>query len=222
MLRISRLIRTAYQLFDGVDVKVRGKTVLTLLLFSALGIGGVMISRNIRERIQRHWPDLTDAAADELLAQRENAWVPVGDRLPLECESHEGAVMGRVTANSWRSKGRIYFQVRGPESPDADGFVFCEAVYSAGASRKVEQYTRDRARILWQLNGQTTAYSAVSRERYRIRREAGHVKLTLWTLERELPESLLFRYREEDQIGTISFCFPASTQDGQEESRTQL
>lgn len=175
-----------------------------------------MIVLKTRERIQRHWPDLTEALTDDLRIRRENAWMPPDEGcLTLTRRAGSGTIMGRVTATGWRAEGRIYFQVQGPESPDAAdqkvGTVFCEAVYPWGEGRKIEQYTADRVRILWQLRGQTTGYSVVSRSRYRIHREAGCVKLTFWTSEGEPPESLLFRYREEGEEGFVSFRVPLPT-----------
>jgi hypothetical protein len=197
----------------GLAVTIRGKSILTLLLLSAIGIGAMIIGQKTKAWIQRRWPDLAEAPADDLRARQENAWTPPGhDCFPLTRGATHGMVMGRVEVVAWRAEGRLYFQVLGPKSPgDANhesDAAFCEAVYACGAAGKVEQFAADRAWILWQWRGQTVGCSAVPCARYRVHHEAGRVKLVFWTAEREPPESLRCRYRDEDQEGSISFLIP--------------
>jgi hypothetical protein len=198
---------------SGAGVRVRAKPILMLLLFVAMGIGTIMIVEKIRKRIERRWPDMTKAAIDDLRVRREAAWeAPLNGSLELPRGTSLGTIMGSVTAKGWSAAGRIYIQVEGPESPDAakqaDDFVFCEVTYSMGEGEKIEQYMVDRGRIVWQLRGQATGYSAVSSARYRLCRETGRLKLTFWTSEQEPPESVLFHYCEDGQQGLITFRVP--------------
>ena len=118
--------------------------------------------------------------------------------------------MGSATAKNWRAEGRIYCQVRGPESTEADhngeGFVFCEAVYLVGGSEKVEQFSANRARTLWRSRGRTTARSSVPASRYRIEHDSGYVTLTFWTPEWAPAHTVLFRYRQDGPENWISWC----------------
>lgn len=105
-----------------------------------------------------------------------------------------------------RAAGRIYYQVRGPVSPEADTHkndpkehVFCEAKYRAEQSRKVERFTLAGATKLWKFHDQAAARSAVAAGRYRIERENGDVTITFWTPRREPVDTIRFCYREDGQ-----------------------
>ena len=173
-------------------------------------MGTIMIGQKTAEWIQRRLPDLTEAPADRWKARREEAWTPPSEEcVPLRIGQREGTIMGRVMAKNWRAEGRIYCQVHGPASSEADGngdgFVFCEAVYRVGGSEKFEQFSASRAHTLWRFRGRTTARSCVPAGRYRIQQESGNVTLTFWTPEWEPARTVFFRYQEDGLEGSIAW-----------------
>ena len=191
-------------------------------MFAGLCMGMIMVAQRIAGWVERRLPNLTDKPMQFVETQLQEGWnVPSKECFPMVVGKRRGTIMGRVTARCWRTAGRIYHQVRGPESPEAnthenepEEFVFCEADYAIGRDRKTDQFSVDRARTLWcvgglmtascwRTSGRTTASSAVAAGCYRLEREKGYVTLTFWTPESVPAHTVYFYYREGARRGQI-------------------
>ncbi len=175
-----------------------------------------MIYKRISEIIERRMPDLSERPMQIAQSQLADAWkVPAADFHEMAVKQRKGTIMGRVQAVCWRAAGRIYYRVRGPESPqevshngengDANNFVFCEAEYRDEQSLKVERFSRGGGVKLWKFNGQAAARGTVAAGRYRIESENNYVAITFWTPESEQAETVRFCYRENWREGYMDF-----------------
>ncbi len=175
-----------------------------------------MICRNITEIIERRMPDLSDRLMQLAKTQLDDAWeAPAVDVREMTMKQRKGTIMGRVSAKSWRAAGRVYYQLRGPESPgsesndanngDANKFVFCEAEYRDEQSLRMERFSRGGAVKLWKVNGLIAARGRVADGRYRIERENNYLTITFWTPESEQADIVCFRYQENGQEGHMDF-----------------
>ena len=156
-------------------------------------------------------PNLADKPMQHAKARLQDAWnVPSKDFHVMTVKNRKGTVMGRVRGNCWRAAGRIYYQVRGPVSPEdvtngngTKKHVFCEAEYRDEESRKVERFTLGGATKLWKFRDLAVASGIVAAGRYRIERENGHAILTFWTPQREPADTIRFCYREDGREGHV-------------------
>ena len=66
-------------------------------------------------------PDLADKPMQIAEKQIKDAWnFPSKGFHAMRVVGREGTVMGRVKGNCWQAAGRIYYQVHGPVSPEAN------------------------------------------------------------------------------------------------------
>ncbi len=194
-------------------MRIRTGPLWRAVVILCMGMGLYLIYQRAAGWVERRMPNLADKPMQLAKAQLQNAWnIPAKDFHAMTVKRREGAIMGRVRANCWRAAGRIYYQVRGPESPadvtngnDTKIFVFCEAEYRAEQSHKVERFMLSGATKLWKFHDRGTARSIVAAGRYKIERESGHITLTFWTPQREPVETIRFCYREDGQEGHIDF-----------------
>lgn len=178
-----------------------------------------MICSRISNLVERRMPDLSDRPLRLAKTQFDDAWEdPAACAREMTMKQRKGTIMGCVTAISWGAAGRVYYQVRGPESSgaeangtkdaingDIDTFVFCEAEYRDGQSLRLERFSYVGAIKLWKVNGLIAARGKVSAGRYRIERENNYVTITFWTLESEQADIVRFYYRENGQEGHMDF-----------------
>ena len=154
-------------------------------------------------------PNLADKPMQHARAQLEDAWnMPDEDFHAMAAIWRKGTIVGRVTGDCWQAAGRIYYQVRGPVSPETDTsengpneFVFCKTEYRDGQSHNTERFTFAGATKLWKYHGRAIARGIVATGRYRIERESNYVTLTFWTPQREPVETIYFCYRKDGQEG---------------------
>ena len=174
-----------------------------------MGMGLIVICQRVSGWVERRMPNLADKPMQHAKARLQDTWnVPSKDFHVMAVKNRKGTVMGRVRGNCWRAAGRIYYQVRGPVSPedvtngnDTKKHVFCEAEYRDEESRKVERFMLSGATKLWKFHDRAVARGTVAAGRYRIERESGYATLTFWTPQREQVETIRFCYREDGQEG---------------------
>ena len=156
-------------------MRVRSGPIFRIVVITCTCMGCYAAFRQAADWVERRMPDLADKPMQIAERQIKDAWnFPSKGFHAMRVVGREGTVMGRVKGNCWQAAGRIYYQVHGPVSPEANAsekekieYRFCEAEYSNGQRLKLERFMLSGTTKLWKYYGRATARSIVSKKAIR-------------------------------------------------------